>query len=149
MRPIPSHPSQSSAAPAIACLLLLAMTSPAATVRVSNVTEVAGRETEVPVQLVAQGTENALSLSLSFDPAAMSFVGETVGAGGTGASLMRNTNELPAGRVGYALAKPYGQKFASGTNELLRVRFQLGLTVTNTPIVFTNTPILLETVDDA
>src|ERR1051325_671698 len=100
MRPIPSQPSHpvfppahSSFALAIAFLLLLAGAAPAATLRLNNVTEVAGRETEVPVQLIAQGTENALSFSLSFDPAAMTFVGEIAGAGSTGASVIRNTNQ--------------------------------------------------------
>jgi subtilase family serine protease len=137
-------------AASLAVLLLAADLAPAAsTVRVVNVTEVAGRETEVPVQLIAQGTENALSFSLSFDPALLTFLGDATGAGAAGASVIRNTNQLPAGRLGYVLARPYGQNFAAGTNELLRLRFQLGQTVAITGIAFTNSPVLLETVDEA
>ena len=134
---------------ALALLLPWASAQAATTaVRLTSVTEVAGREVTVPVQLVAQGTENALSFSLAWNPTLLSYLGETVGPGAVGAALIPNTNQLVNGRIGYAMARSFGQHFPSGTNDLLRLRFQLGLTVTNTTIAFTNAPIVLETVDD-
>jgi subtilase family serine protease len=132
-----------------AVLFLLAMPALARTLRIGTVTEVAGREVAVPVQLVAQGDENALSFSLSWNSTLMTFLGDTAAAGSAGASLIRNTNQLASGRLGYALGRAYGDRFATGTNELLRLRFLLGNTVTNTVISFTNTPILLETSDSS
>ncbi len=121
---------------------------PERSLRSSPVTEVASREITLPVSLYGQGNENALSFSLGFDPARLTYRGETAGAGAVGASLMVNTNQLASGRVGYVFAKPYGQHFAAGSNELLRLRFQLSSTPADTTVAFTNTPVVVEVVDD-
>jgi hypothetical protein len=122
---------------------------PQRTLRASGLTEVAGQQITLPVSLHGQGNENALSFSLHFDPSLLTYRGETPGAGAVGASLIVNTNQLAAGNIGYALAKPFGQRFAAGSNELLRLRFDLSATPTNATVAFTNSPVALEVVDDA
>ena len=122
---------------------------PERSLRASPVVEVAGREATVPVSLRGQGNENALSFSLSFNPARLTYRGETPGANAAGTSLLVNTNQLGSGRIGYAFAKPYGQWFAAGSNELLRLRFQLSGTPTNTTVAFTNLPVVVEVADDS
>ena len=115
----------------------------------AGVTEVSGREVVLPLSFVGHGTENALSFSLSFDPALLTYQGDMTGAGAAGAVLNRNTNQIVAGRIGYGFARPPGQRFASGTNDLLRVRFQLGSTVATTAVTFADSPAIRETVDGA
>ncbi len=54
----------------------------------------------VAVQLVAQGGENSLGFSLSFDPATVRFLNATLGSGASGAVLYENTNQVPSGICG-------------------------------------------------
>jgi len=65
----------------------------------------------------------------------------------SGVSLIANTNHAASGRLGYILSRAPGQGFPSGSNELVRVRFRLANTVTNTPVVFSSSPVVQETVD--
>lgn len=117
--------------------------------RVPDVTVVGAQEIALPVQLIAVGEENALGFSLGFDPALLSYRGESPGAGAVGVALYVNTNALGAGRVGYGLAKPAGQRFSAGTNELLVLRFLAGTAVTNAALAFGDSPVVRETVDAA
>lgn len=114
-----------------------------------SVTEVANRQIQVPVSLRAQGNENALSFSLSFDPTQLSYRGWTPAAPSSGISLLVNTNQQDAGRLGFAIAKPYNQHFAAGPNELFKLAFQLSGAPTNAVVSFTNKPVVIDVVDDA
>lgn len=119
------------------------------TLSAPNLTEVAGREVAVPIRLVGTGTENALSFSVSFDPALLTYRDTLGGTATAGAALFVNTNQLAAGRLGYALALPFGQRFAPGANELLRLRFLLHDTVGAAIIGFADSPVALEVADEA
>ena len=147
--PASRQPGLGSGLLALFLLLAPALSASAQTsaLRVLDLTAVGGQEATVIVQLVAQGNENALGFSLSFDPALLSYRGETLGAAGLGAALLVNTNQAASGKVGFAVARATGQQFSTGSGELLRLRFQLGATVANATLAFTDLPVARETVD--
>jgi hypothetical protein len=83
-----------------------------------------GQTGTVSVSLQAEGNENALGFSLTFDPASLSYAGVTLGSAAAGAFLNVNTNYLTSGQLGFALVLPTGSHFASGLGEVLQVTFQ-------------------------
>ena len=105
--PASRQPGLGSGLLALFLLLAPALSASAQTsaLRVLDLTAVGGQEATVIVQLVAQGNENALGFSLSFDPALLSYRGETLGTAGLGAALLVNTSQAASGRVGFALAR--------------------------------------------
>jgi uncharacterized protein (TIGR03437 family) len=76
----------------------------------------------LPIELDAQGNENALAFTLNYDPKLLRFAAATLGAGASGATLSIN-HQARAGRVGLALAMPVGQVINAGTRAVLNVRF--------------------------
>ena len=92
-----------------------------------NATNAAPGSSGVPVavELVAQGDENALGFTLSFDPAVLSNPQAALGSDAVGAQLAANTNQTAQGRLGLAVALPAGQKFAAGTRQLTVVTFSI------------------------
>ena len=82
-----------------------------------------GQTAIVRASLVAAGGEQALSFSLSFDPATCTYGGASLGSGAVGAVLNANTNQAAQGRLGFALAYQGDGCFAAGTNEVLQVNF--------------------------
>lgn len=82
-----------------------------------------GQNGTLTLELDAQGNENALGFSLSFDPAQLRFVSAIAGNGATGMTLNVNTNDAANGRIGIALALSTGQAFAAGTRQLMVVTF--------------------------
>jgi hypothetical protein len=117
------------------------------TLSLAGVTEVAGRQTTLPISLVSTGGENALSFSLTFDPARLTYLGQAAGAGATGTSLFVNTNQAAAGALGLMLAKPAGQSFAPGSNELARFRFLLASSAATTTVSFADSLLPRQVVD--
>ena len=87
--------------------------------RVANVDLVQTQPGAVSVYLDAQGDENALGFSLSFDPATLSFMSTSLGSGAAGATIDVNTNQVGVAAV--VLALPVGSTFAAGTQEILKV----------------------------
>jgi hypothetical protein len=90
----------------------------------SDATVVQGQSTTVSVTLTAQGNENALGFSLSFDPTLATFAGATLGGGGSGATLYVNSSQAASGRLGFALALSTGASYPAGAKELVRLNFQ-------------------------
>lgn len=82
----------------------------------------------VPIELVAQGDENALGFTLSFDPALLSSPQASLGADAAGAQLATVTTQTAQGRIGIGLALAAGQKFAAGTRQIAVVTFNLAAT---------------------
>jgi len=82
----------------------------------------------VPIELVAQGDENALGFTLTFDPALLSSPQASLGADAAGAQLATVTTQTAQGRIGIGLALAAGQKFAAGTRQLAVVTFNLAAT---------------------
>jgi YD repeat-containing protein len=84
-------------------------------VRVVDANGTTGSQVNVAVELMAQGNENALGFSLSFDPAVLSNPTVAPGSGAAGAALNLNLSQIAQGRLGLGLALPAGQMFAAGT----------------------------------
>lgn len=106
----------------------------------------------IPIELEAQGNENALSFSLAFDPALL--INPVVVLGNdtdAQALLLLNTNELASGHYGVGLALPAGVVYSAGKKQILRVTF----TITpagfgkQTPVGFGDFPTPLEVADQA
>jgi hypothetical protein len=76
------------------------------------------------VQLEAMGDENALGFSLGFDPAAVTYVGASIGSASNGVTLIVNDTQAGAGRLGFVLGLGAGSSFVSGTRELVKVTFR-------------------------
>ncbi|HMY76069.1 MAG TPA: choice-of-anchor D domain-containing protein, partial [Blastocatellia bacterium] len=123
----------------------------ARTVRAVNASGAPGGTVLVPVELVAQGNENALGFSLTFDPAILSNPQTALGSGATNASLNVNGLQIAQGRLGVAISQPSGQSFAAGTRQLLVVTFNIAgnTQATSTNVGFGDLPISREVVDVA
>ena len=92
-------------------------------VRVVNATAVAGSTVNVAVELVAQGNENGLGFSLTFNSAILSNPQITMGSGAAGVTMNVNISQAAQGRVGIVMALPSGQSFPAGTRQLLVIAF--------------------------
>jgi hypothetical protein len=77
----------------------------------------------VNLQLAAQGSENALSCSVAFDPTSLGFLGASLGAGIVGALLDVNTNQIDAGELGLALALSPGSAIPAGLQTMVQLSF--------------------------
>jgi hypothetical protein len=143
-------PSGEGGAPAIAGLKPPHSSKAAATraVRLMDAHLLSGTVTNVPVKLEAQGDENALGFSVSFDPAKLHLVGTLPGEAAVGAVLNVNTNQLAAGRVGVALAMAAGGTFEAGSQELVVLRFSAEAgTAGGTALEFGDSPVRREVSD--
>jgi hypothetical protein len=96
-------------------------------VSASSLTLVPGQIGAISINLAAQGNENALGFTLSFDPALVSLTGVKPGTDASGATLIVNTNQAGAGLVGCVLALATPNAFGAGNRELLQVNFQAAL----------------------
>lgn len=118
-------------------------------IRVSTANLLRGQNGTVTIELEAQGNENGLGFSLSFDPVQLSFVSAGLGADANGASFNVNSAQAANGRLGLALALPTGQTFAAGARRLFVLTFS---TPSNAPgnvtqIGFNDQPVLREVVN--
>lgn len=118
--------------------------------RIVSQSVAAGGTAVVPVQLLATGVENALGFSLVFDPTQLTYVSAALGAQAADATLNPNISQVATGKLGIALAKPTGQTWAAGTQEVLKVTFTLNAALaggTVAPVTFGSSPILREISD--
>ena len=90
-------------------------------VRVGATNAVQGVAFTLPVSLQAQGNENGVGFTVSFDPAAFGYQAASLGSGAPGANFNLNTNQAGAGKIGVVLVLPTGNSFAAGARELARV----------------------------
>lgn len=118
-------------------------------VRVGQASGSPGGQASVPIELIAQGNENALGFSLTFDPAVLGNPQASLGNDAAGATLNANTSQLGSGRLGIALSLPFGQKFNAGTRQIVVVSFAIaaGTSVSSTQIGFSDQPIAREISD--
>jgi hypothetical protein len=108
-----------------------------------------GGTVAVPVEFVAQGNENALAFSLTFDPAVLSNPQAALGSGAGSATLITNPNQVAQGRLGVIVSLPTGQMFTAGTKQILVVTFTIasGTTANSTPVGFGDQPTRREVSD--
>jgi hypothetical protein len=129
---------------------VLTVNLPPPTVRVVNVNGAAGGAVNVPVELLAQGNENALGFSLNFDSSLLSFSGAVLGANApAGATLVVNDNQAAGGKVGLAVALAAADTFGAGTQSVVVVNFAVApvLSAANTPITFGDVPTVRQVSD--
>ena len=122
----------------------LTVTFPPATVRVLSTNSVSGRSVTVPVQFLANGDENALGFSLNFDPQLLTYASVLLGESTSSGSLLLNTNQAAAGKLGIGVGLPANASFLAGTQEVVRITFTSpvlqGNTAVVTAITFGDTP---------
>ncbi|HEY3383078.1 MAG TPA: carboxypeptidase regulatory-like domain-containing protein [Vicinamibacterales bacterium] len=108
-----------------------------------------GRSAVVPVMLQAQGIENAVGFSVTFDPTRLTFISAALGS--NVATATSNVNALAAGsgRVGIALALSSGLSMPAGAYPLVLLTFQAaaGSGTATTAIGFGDDPIVREVSD--
>jgi hypothetical protein len=75
------------------------------------------------VELDARGNENALGLSLRFDPAQWRFAGATAGRDMRDATLHVNAQQSANGYVGLAMALPPEKSLPAGAREIVVISF--------------------------
>ncbi|MGH9843055.1 MAG: SBBP repeat-containing protein, partial [Blastocatellia bacterium] len=116
------------------------------TVRVVSATGQRGQQVAVAIELDAQGNENAVGFSLSFNAAQLNYVSAALGTDATAGTLNINNTQAANGRVGFAMALPTGQNFSAGVKKIVTVTFNIPSTGTaNTiPITFTDVPVARE-----
>ncbi len=124
---------------------ILTVTFGVPTIRVINRSGLGGSSIDVPVTLSANGNENALSFSLSFNPTQLVYSAVSLGGGATNALLLPNVSQAGNGRIGIELALPAGTTFNFGTQELVRVTFNTSVVTSTQAVVaavnFTDQPI--------
>ncbi len=103
----------------------------------------------VPVNLIAQGEENALGFTIDFDPSLLTVAEVSLGSGAMGAALVTNTNQLALGRLGIAVSLAANTVFAAGTQQVVEITFSTsGVTNTTTAsIAFGDQPVLRQVSD--
>ncbi|MEP7341783.1 MAG: cohesin domain-containing protein [Acidobacteriota bacterium] len=116
-----------------------------------NVSAAPGTNVIVPFELTAQGDENALGFSITFDTNILSNPQVALGSDAAGASLNLNTGQTAQGKLGIAVALPATQKFTAGTRQLVNITFTIAANAqaTTTTIGFGDQPIAREVVSDA
>jgi uncharacterized protein (TIGR03437 family) len=117
-------------------------------VRVGTPTFGSGTMT-VPIELASMGTENAIGLTLAFDPNKLSNPNAVLGNDAGMALLLVNPSQIASGRIGLGLALPAGQKFTAGLRQILRITFNVNPASygMQTPIGFASSPVQLEIAD--
>jgi hypothetical protein len=100
----------------------------------------------VPVELIAQGSENSAGFSLSYDSGLLYNPQVALGAEAATASLVFNNSEN--GKIGVIVALPAGQTFFAGTRRVVNITFQTAQTnLYSTALSFVNQPIAGEVSD--
>jgi hypothetical protein len=105
----------------------------------------------MPINLVAEGSENALGFSINFDSTLLTFSAVALGSNAAGASLIYNTNQLANGHLGLAISLPSNSSFPAGTQEVAEVRFSAAPLTNNTltGVSFGDQPISREIVNSS
>lgn len=127
---------------------ILKVDFPPATVYVADASGSASLPITVPVVLEANGNENAVSFSVNFDPALLTFANVVNGSGAVGGSLFSNTNMVGSGKLGLILALPSGSVFSAGSQEVVKVMFNAARTLPgSTTVSLGNQPTLSQLSD--
>jgi hypothetical protein len=112
-----------------------------------------GSRVSVPVEFNAEGTENSLAFSLSYDAAALSqprvTLAEELLRQAPGATLEISGKDATAGRLGVVITLPDGQPFAAGARKLLSLEFTVSseMNAVTLPLVFGDEPVARRVAD--
>lgn len=115
---------------------------PPSVLQIVNTSGMAGGGVTVPVELVANGSENALGFSINFPTNLLTYQSIVLGSGGSGTTLLLNTNQAASGRLGIAVAKNANETFTAGTQEIIHIAFGSKATAnaTTAPLTFGDVP---------
>ena len=118
-------------------------------VRVIGTSIQAGTNGSVEIEIDAQGNENGLAFSLTFETTKLSYVSASLGSGVPGASLNINTTSLGTGQLGLRFDLPAGQPLQAGTNSVVSVVLAAGASAPlgTTGIAFNDSPTARDLVD--
>ncbi len=101
----------------------LTVTPVPAIVHIVNTTVQSPQNAVVPVQLIGNGVENALSFSLRFDTNRLTYLGTDLGTDAPDVQILVNDAQAARGILAVILALPSGSTFAEGTNDVLHLNF--------------------------
>jgi uncharacterized protein (TIGR03437 family) len=121
----------------------------ASVVRIAPASLERGQNGSVVIELAAQGGENAIGFSVSFDASQLRFVSAGAGKDATGATLNVNVSQAGNGRVGILLAMSTGQSLPAGTRQIVVLNFAAAANsnVTTTTMSFGDLPVAREIAD--
>jgi hypothetical protein len=116
------------------------------TVRVVAASGSPGGTVAVPIVLDAQGDENALGFSITFDPAVLSNPTAALGSDAASATLIVNAAQAAQGRYGVLIGLPAGQAFAAGAKQVVVVTMTIAsdAAAETTPVAFGDQPVVRE-----
>ena len=117
-------------------------------VRAKDFSILPGQTNTLVIELDAQGDENALGFSVSFDAAVLRYVRARLGTGANSASYQVNEAQAAAGRVGVVMNLGANQTWAAGTRPVFEFDFAaVSPTATSTTTVsLADDPVLREVV---
>jgi hypothetical protein len=115
---------------------------PSRRLSIADGTSIKGLAMTLPVNLQAQGDENAVGFSLNFDPAVVRYSSAVKGSGAGSTTFIVNTNQVAAGKLGIVLALPAGSHFAAATKEVAKVTFMPVAAATNYSVTIADQPTL-------
>jgi hypothetical protein len=101
----------------------------------------------VSIEVDSLGSENALSLSLSFDPTRLTYLSAESSDQLEDATLNINDNEALQGQVGIAIALPAGTSLVPGTHRIVTLKFTNAPDANEATVNFADQPIAREVVD--
>jgi hypothetical protein len=128
---------------------LLTVTLPPANIRVVATSGMGGGLVTVPVEIVANGDENALQFSLNYSASLLTFDSVELGPDFVEGTLFVNSSQTANGRLGIVLALPTGTTLPAGTREVVRVSFNTAVRSipTSMPVSFGDVPTIRQLVD--
>jgi hypothetical protein len=121
---------------------VVSLVYPPALISLSGADTPSGGTATVPVSIVANGNENSLAFSLSYDTSRLRFTGASLAPAAAAGVLMANHTQTNIGRIGLAIALPPDAALSAGTQQVVLAHF-VASTVTSptaTPISFSDQP---------
>ena len=108
---------------------------------------------QVTLLLAAQGDENTLGGSITFDPTMLGNPQIVLGSDAAAGLLQVNSSQVASGQLGFSIALPAGQTFAAGSCQVAVLTFSLLNTqyIGASPLTFSDLPVprsLLDTTAD-
>jgi len=118
--------------------------------RVGSVSGQRGQTLNVPVQLICVTNENAIGLTVNYNPAQLKLTGVVMGANMAGAQM--NVNTTVAGKAGVALAliplNGAKQSLPAGTNQVAVLQFIVATNAAGTtPLTLDNSVVVTQVAD--
>ena len=111
-----------------------------------SATAAVGEVVSLPIEVEASGDENAISFSMTFDPAQVSYAGFTLVNAFSGITPISNLIQQAEGRVGFLFGLPFGQGLPAGKTKIgvLQLRVLPAAAGQSVAVAFGDAPIARE-----